>query len=156
MASDLLRIGDEEGRKILISECHDSSQPGIDRMYAVTSLSRDFQDASCLEPVLDVLQANGDPKDYGIKEQALNLTPSLITLVDHERAQRIFELVTKSLYDPLPFLRITSAATLERLGDTRAIPYLEPAITQETDDGCVHMMKLSLQALQNKALSQRQ
>lgn len=150
MAEDLFRLGDAQGRKILVSECHDSNEHGNVRMFAATILSREFQDDSCLAPVLDVLQADGDPNDDGAKEQALELAPILIGRVDQNQSQRIFELLTKSLRDPVPYLRITASITLERLGDVRAIPMLEAAIAKETDDGCLHVMKSSLKVLQSK------
>jgi hypothetical protein len=155
MAADLARIDDPLGRKTLISECHNDSAWGSVRMYAATVLSRDFGDDSCLDPVLDVLQSEADPKEgEGAKEMALELVPVLIGRVDKSQSQRLFELLTSALRDPHPYLRMTASATLRSLGDVRAIPSLQAAIANETDEGCLLWMNVSLKELQSKRQAQ--
>ena len=155
MAADLARIDDPLGRKTLISECHNDSAWGSVRMYAATVLSRDFGDDSCLNPVLDVLQSEADPKEgEGAKEMALELVPVLIGHVDKSQSQRLFELLIRGLRDSHPFLRITASVTLERLGDVSAIPSLEAAIANDTDEGCLRVMNTRLKVLQSKRQNQ--
>lgn len=81
---------------------------------------------------------------------ALELVPVLIGRANDQQSQRLFELLTNALRDPLPRLRMTASVILERLGDLRAIPSLQAAIARETDEGCIRAMNSSLKALQSK------
>jgi hypothetical protein len=155
MAAALARLGDRRGRETLITECHNDSEWASVRMYAATVLSREFSDDSCLNPVLDVLQSESDPKEgMGAKEMALELVPDLIGRVDKRQSQKLFELLTSALRDPHPYLRMTASATLRSMGDVRAIPSLQAAIANETDEGCLRWMNVSLKELQSKRQTQ--
>jgi len=156
MARDLADLNDPVGRKTLTDECYDKSEQGNIRIYAATTMSRDLNDDSCLSYVLDVLQADGDPKDDGVKEMALDLVPVMINRVDRAQSQKLFELLTKSLRDPVPHLRIVASATISNMGEVRAIPALQAAIAAETDEGCRDWMKRMLEGLQRGSKSQQQ
>jgi HEAT repeat protein len=133
MAFDLAKLGDSAGREMLVSECHNTSEWGSTRMMAARYLSELHED-SCVDSVLDVLQADSDPQDTNSKTDALELVPSFIGHPTGQDSRRVLELVAKALDDPALGVRLTASNMLVRLADVSAIFRLQAAIEREQDE----------------------
>jgi HEAT repeat protein len=157
MARDLARLGDATGRQGLVKECHNTAEWGSIRIDAAGSLTEEFGDYACLDTIVDILGRDSDPKDTGVKEEALQLAPHLIVHLDRQEAHKIFELVISSLDDPWPGIRTNACIMLVEIGDPAAIPSLEAAISKEKDDSGRQIMADNLQNLKRKTqMQQRQ
>ncbi len=133
MAFDLAKLGDNAGREMLVSECHNTSEWGSTRVMAARYLS-ELREDSCVDSVLDILQSDSDPQDTISKIEALELVPTFIGHATGQDSQEVLELVAKALDDPDLGVRLTASHMLVRLGDVPAIPKLQAALEREQDD----------------------
>jgi len=132
LATDLARLGDEAGREMLRTECHNVGEWGTTRMYAARTMTELHED-SCLDSVLAILRSPSDPQDTNAKWDALDLVPSIIHNSGEQENRNILDLTINALNDPDAGVRLTASITLGRLGDASAIAALETAATAEQD-----------------------
>jgi len=133
MAFDLTKLGDNAGREMLVSECHNTSEWRSTRMLAARYMS-ELREDSCVDSVLDVLQSDSDPQDTISKTEALELVPSFIGHPTVQDSRRVLELVAGALDDPDLGVRLTASNMLVHLGDVSAIPRLQAALEREQDE----------------------
>ncbi len=149
LAWDLARLGDNAGREMLVSECHSVSEWGSTRVQAARWMS-ELHDDSCVDSVLDVLQADSDPQDDA-KYPALDLVPSFIGRLTAQDSRRVLALVEKALDDPSGIVRLTASQTLVRLGDISAIPRLQAAAAKEQEETIRSSMSSDVKDLEKLA-----
>lgn len=149
MAFDLAKLGDDAGREMLVSECHNTSEWGSTRMMAAMYLSG-LQEDSCVDSVLAILQLDSDPQDTNSKMDALELVPSFIGHPTGQDSRRVLELVAKALDDPDLGVRLTASNMLVHLGDVSAIPRLQVALEREQDETVYSAMLGDLKRLKER------
>ena len=148
MALDLAKIGDRAGYEGLITECHDASDWGSDRILAAEGLT-DLHDDSCTDSVLEILGSPSDPQDTCAKMAALNLVPRIIHHSGDQEYRSILDLTINALNDPDEGVRLTASITLGRLADASAIVALEKAMSAEQEATLQDAMRRELQRLKD-------
>ncbi len=146
LATDLARLGDSAGRKVLLSECHNPGNWGSTRMFAARSVT-ELHDDSCVESVLEILGSDSDPQDTNGKMDALYLVPSVIKHFTAQEYQKVLDLAVNALNDPDLRIRLTASIMLGGVGDTSVMPALQAAIASEQDQTVHSAMLLDLKRL---------
>jgi len=146
LATDLAGLGDESGREMLRTECHNTGEWGTTRMYAARSMT-DLHDDFCEDSVLEILRLPSDPQDTNAKRDALDLVLSIIHNSGGQEYRNILDLTMNALNDPDSGVRLTASITLGRLRDTSAIAALEAAVTAEQEATVQSLMLEDLKRL---------
>jgi HEAT repeat protein len=120
IASDLAELGDEAGREMLTTECHNASEWGSTRILAARMLTQ-LHDNSCVDAILEILQSDSDPQDTLAKIDALNLVTMFIEHSTPQEYRKVLDLAMNALNDPDPGVRLTASVTLGHLGDAMLV-----------------------------------
>jgi HEAT repeat protein len=145
MATALLTLGSEDGKKVLLRLCDDSGVPADLRLNAALRIM-DSGDTDCLRSVLDTLRETTNPS---IKTSALlalrhlNQMPASLSL-------ELNAVLQESLRDEDATVRFYASECIAALGDKDAIPSLKSALASETDPSTQQKMREALRSLQQK------
>jgi hypothetical protein len=121
--------------------CVNPRLKGQDRLLA-TQYLLDLQVQDCRNTIFEYLQADND---QSAKIQSMYLARRLQNSPDD--AGQLVKLIAASLRDHVPAVRLAASDTLAALGNGDAVPLLEAAIDEETDESVRSKMRSDLQAL---------
>ena len=143
MAAALLSFHSAAGAEVLSHVCNDKSEPEGHRLDAASRLvdSGDFQ---CLSSVLDILQ---ETTDSSVKGSALLIIAHVKPVPASLIASVHVALVT-SLQDNNSAVRYDASKCIAAVGDKAAIPNLQAAIANESDESTRKFMEESLTVLE--------
>lgn len=143
MAFALAQLGKKEGITELARACDRRDLPGYLRLEATAYLLSVGKNL-CFDATLDVL--NTDPDS---RTQALSMLPRYRDL-SREQSGEMTEVAVRYLNDESGSTRTQASATLAELADPSAIPYLENAISNESDDAVRAEMQQNLESLRRR------
>jgi HEAT repeat protein len=142
IAYALAQLGDSKGRDSLEQTCQSGDVAPWFRMFAAQYLLT-LGVETCQGPVLDLLSGNDDEG----RAQALSLLPRFHDLDAKERV-KMLQRARLCLLARTPAVRMAASQALRELGGVAAIPYLERAITAETEDAVRSWLQADLVKLQ--------
>ena len=142
IALALAQLGDVSGKEALRFTCSSEDLPVYIRTRAAGYLL-DLGSESCLAAILGILPSG----DQDSKLQCLSLLPSFHHMTQMQFRQ-VLDAVNTSLSDQSPTVRINATIALGNLHSKAAIPYLQTAIRQESDEQVRSAMQNALQRLQ--------
>lgn len=143
IAFALAEAGINTGFSELQNACEDHSLSMIDRVEASRGLLA-FGRESCLGAIMEALQFRDGQSNS--REIALSLVPGLRHLSDAD-SDLLFDLVVRNLTDRNVAARIGASQALNASGRVSAIPQLQTAIRNESDDAVREVMQGELRAL---------
>jgi HEAT repeat protein len=145
-------LGDPSGRDELKKICADESFPSEFRLYAVRYMS-DLgagEDEGCQHAAMEIAKlVDSGNRSVGDRVTASELLARFRNLTPEE-SQRVFDLLLHGLNDPDPYVRMQASSAFATLGDRKAIPYIEAAISQEKDENIRIPLTINLKKLQQK------
>lgn len=147
IALALALLGDKLGSAELKKICADKTFVPEFRLYAVRYMFELHvqKDEDCLNAAEATIESQ--KTNFGDRISALGLISRFQGLtVDDSR--KVLSLVAGRLRDPEPVVRMAASQSLAGLGDSAAIPYLEPAIATEQDENIRSLFEKDLTKLQ--------
>jgi HEAT repeat protein len=145
MAAALLSFHSAAGTEVLSHICNDKSGPEGRRLDAASRLvnTGEFQ---CLSSVLDMLQ---ETTDSSVKASAL-LIVAHVKAVPASLIAEVHVALLASLQDESSAVRYYASKCIAAVGDKAAIPNLQAAIANESDESTRKFMKESLTILEKE------
>lgn len=146
LAAALLLLHSSHGTRTLLQICENAPSPEYLRLNAASKLV-DAGDLGCLSSVLDMLQTTTDPS---IKASAL-LTMARVKTMPASILPTLHAVLLASLQDRTSAVRQYAAECIASVSDKAALPYLQTAITNESDESAREHMEESSKILQGSA-----
>jgi HEAT repeats len=143
MADTLVSLDSQVGNRVLSQMCGDPSLQEDRRLSAASRLF-DAGDFSCLPLLENVLRGPGDPS---IKVSAL-LALARVKAMPAAFVPKIRGTLLASLQDPDSAVRQYASDCIATLGDKAAVPNLQTAIANESDEVTRKRMEESLKRLE--------
>lgn len=142
IAYALALLNDREGITALQDTCSSSGTASWLRMRAARYLL-DRGVEGCQEPLMGLLAGSDDEG----RVQALSLLP-LYHHIGKQQYDTVIHLVQACLAAESPMVRIAAGQALAQLGDIAAIPTLQHAIANETQEAISDSLRSNLETLQ--------
>ncbi len=145
IAFALGELGNASGVDALKRSCHDSGMEPVFRVRAAQYML-DLRSNACLRDTLDLLETQSSDISSDLMG-ALSLVPQFKNVTVSE-SQEFLTAVLRNLENAESSVRMSAGNALAELRDSSAIPYLQNAITAESDEVVRESLENALQRLQ--------
>jgi HEAT repeat protein len=145
IAFALGELGNASGVDALKRSCHDSGMEPVFRVRAAQYML-DLRSNVCLRDTLDLLETQSSDISSDLTG-ALSLVPQFKNVTVSE-SQELLAAVLRNLENAESSARMSAGNALAELRDSSAIPYLQNAITAESDEVGRESLENALQRLQ--------